>query len=62
VLRRRVVEPKDETKRKLGRSPDEMDALNLLHDLAPSPVPRPERRRLEPSRQSMARRLGPFGL
>jgi hypothetical protein len=44
VVRLRVVEPKDETKKKLGRSPDEMDALNLAFAeytiLPPSPVPR----------------------
>jgi hypothetical protein len=28
---RRVVEPKHETKRRLGRSPDDMDALNLAY-------------------------------
>jgi hypothetical protein len=52
VVRRRVIEPKDETKKKLGRSPDEMDALNLAFSeytiLPPSPVPKPEPRRLEP--------------
>ena len=26
---RRVVEPKSDTKKRLGRSPDDMDALNL---------------------------------
>jgi hypothetical protein len=28
---RRVVEPKDETKKRLGRSPDDMDAINLAY-------------------------------
>ncbi len=28
---RRVVEPKDETKKRIGRSPDDMDALNLAY-------------------------------
>ncbi len=40
---RRVVEPKHETKRRLGRSPDDMDALNLAFSdpraLRPSRVP-----------------------
>ncbi|OWK45808.1 putative terminase B protein [Fimbriiglobus ruber] len=34
---RRCVEPKDETKRKLGRSPDGMDALNLAYYDARTP-------------------------
>jgi hypothetical protein len=58
VVRRRVVEPKDETKKKLGRSPDGMDALNLAYSqytIIP-PVPRPEPQRLEPGGGS--RRLG----
>jgi hypothetical protein len=40
---RRVVEPKHETKRRLGRSPDDMDALNLAFSdpraLRPSRMP-----------------------
>jgi hypothetical protein len=28
---RRVVERKEETKKKIGRSPDDMDAVNLAH-------------------------------
>jgi hypothetical protein len=42
--------------KKLGRSPDEMDALNLAYSeytiIPPSPVPRPESARvlLDPSR------------
>lgn len=41
---RRVVEPKAETKRKLGRSPDGLDAMNLAHypaghDLVGAAVP-----------------------
>jgi hypothetical protein len=39
---RRVVEPKDETRKKIGRSPDDADAMNLAyHDPWPS-VPDPE--------------------
>lgn len=34
---RRVVEPKEETKRRLGRSPDDMDALNLAFSKAVLP-------------------------
>jgi hypothetical protein len=33
---RRVVEPKDQTKKRLKRSPDDMDAVNLAY--APAPV------------------------
>ena len=33
---RRVVEPKDATKRRLGKSPDQADALNLAYYLAPA--------------------------
>jgi hypothetical protein len=36
---RRVVEPKHDTKQKLGRSPDEMDALNLAYFEMPATVP-----------------------
>jgi hypothetical protein len=65
---RRVVEPKDETKKKIGRSPDEMDALNLAFSdyaiLPPPAVPKPERQTLEDRfrcRDSAARRHGLFG-
>jgi hypothetical protein len=36
---RRVVEPKHDTKAKLGRSPDEMDAMNLSYFEVPASVP-----------------------
>ncbi len=36
---RRQVEPKDETKEKIGRSPDDADALNLAYYDAPNLVP-----------------------
>jgi hypothetical protein len=49
---RRVVEPKDETKKKIGRSPDSMDAMNLAYftfDVLPIPViPKREPRSLDP--------------
>lgn len=59
---RRVVEPKDMTKLKLGRSPDDMDGMNLAY-YQPSGVgvmqavetPRPERR---PSVEQTARAKG----
>jgi hypothetical protein len=35
---RRTVEPKDQTKKRIKRSPDDMDALNLAY--APAPPPR----------------------
>lgn len=35
---RRVVEPKDATKKRIKRSPDGMDALNLAYAPAPAPV------------------------
>lgn len=35
---RRVVEPKDETKKKLGRSPDGLDAMNLAYAPLPGPL------------------------
>jgi len=53
---RRVVERKDETKKRLGRSPDDMDALNLAY--LPMPrveipvVQRPPPRSLLPDPQS----------
>jgi hypothetical protein len=35
---RRVVEPKEQTKKRLGRSPDNADALNLAFAFAPPPA------------------------
>lgn len=35
---RRVVEPKEQTKRRLGRSPDDADALNLAYAVVPPPA------------------------
>ena len=34
----RAVEPKADTKRRLGRSPDDMDALNLAYAYVPPPA------------------------
>jgi hypothetical protein len=47
----RVVEPKDETKKKIGRSPDDADSLNLSHFdgggvIVGEPIPNPPRRPL----------------
>jgi hypothetical protein len=65
VVRRRAVEPEDEPKKKLGRSPDEMDALNLAFSeytiTPPSPVPKPEPRRLEPGEWESPHRRRLFG-
>src|SRR5262245_14606043 len=52
---RRLVEPKEETKKKLRRSPDDMDALNLCyypasHNTTPAPLPAPPRRSIRPDR------------
>jgi hypothetical protein len=46
-----VVESKDETKKKIGRSPDDADALLLAYlegvaSGAPTPIPNPPRRPL----------------
>ena len=38
---RRVVEPKDDTKEKIGRSPDDADSLNLAYYEPPSMLPTP---------------------
>lgn len=63
---RRVVEPKDVTKAKLGRSPDDMDAANLAYlelpafDAPRGGVPQPKRS-MEPQRKSAAGRRGLFG-
>jgi hypothetical protein len=49
---RRTVEKKEETKKKIGRSPDSMDAMNLAYlpfDVLPIPeIPRREPRSLDP--------------
>ncbi|HZY87449.1 MAG TPA: hypothetical protein VFE78_21610, partial [Gemmataceae bacterium] len=67
---RRTVEKKEETKKKIGRSPDSMDAMNLAYlpfDVLPIPeIPRRETRSLDPvERQqrygSAAGRRGLFG-
>jgi hypothetical protein len=66
---RRVVESKDETKAKIGRSPDDADALLLafLEGVAfeaPTPIENPRPRRLDPSdpQRSHARRRNLFGM
>lgn len=48
---RRVVEPKDETKEKLGRSPDDADALHLAYYAAPSRVAQAQEPDWQPDRQ-----------
>jgi hypothetical protein len=53
---RRKVEPKDETKEKIGRSPDDADAFNLAYHEAPFMVPTV----IEPERRAEYRG-GPFG-
>lgn len=65
---RRVVEPKAETKKKIGRSPDEADALNLAYlegvaFTAPPEVELPQRHGLVPDRvpDSAQQRRGLFG-
>lgn len=66
---RRVVEKKDETKKKLGRSPDNVDSMNLsfLDDYmweAPSVIPDAGHRQLEfqPNKiESRAKKRGLFG-
>lgn len=67
---RRVVEKKSETKKKIGRSPDDMDAVNLAYAeptgfVAPNLPPEPARTTLEDrlrSGESAADRRGMFGL
>src|SRR5262249_47717382 len=61
---RRKVEPKDETKEKIGRSPDDADAFNLAHyeaPLAEYAALEPEPRRLEPAGDFRERRGGHLG-
>ncbi len=65
---RRVVESKDETKQKIGRSPDDADALLLayLEGVAfdpPAAIPNPPRRPLgpQPGYESQQQRRGLFG-
>ena len=70
----RVVEPKDDTKEKLGRSPDGMDALNLAFCrrgtvLPPSPPPPPPpavnpgaSRPIVPTAEDWAGRRGMMGM
>lgn len=63
---RRVVEPKDATKEKIGRSPDDMDALNLAYYsgiviIAPQAVETKEPGPLDSKRPSAAKRRGMFG-
>ncbi len=64
---RRVVEPKDKTKEKIGHSPDDADALNLCyHETAAfraTAVSNPARRELGPGngRESQAARRGLYG-
>jgi hypothetical protein len=69
---RRVVESKDETKKKIGRSPDDANALLLAYlenvvFQAPTPIPNPPRRPLPGQtgwdpRDSHARCRGIFGM
>src|SRR5262249_7995189 len=54
---RRKVETKDETKEKIGRSPDDADAFLLAYHEAPSTVPTV----LEPQRRG-EHRGGPYGM
>src|SRR5262249_2924063 len=53
---RRKVEPKDRTKEKIGRTPDDADAFLLAYHEASSTVPTV----LEPERRQESR-SGPFG-
>ncbi len=67
---RRVVEPKERTKSRLGRSPDDMDALNLaysakdareyMHFVKPRQVRDPRTGQWRD--ESMAERIGLFGM
>jgi hypothetical protein len=54
---RRVVEPKDETKKKIGRSPDDADSFNLAHLPAPSGVMRAVEVERDPRRDEARRML-----
>lgn len=53
---KRKVEPKDDTKEKIGRSPDDADALNLAYYDAPSQAPQA----VEPAPRSTGGRGGHF--
>lgn len=61
---RRVVEPKADTKKRLKRSPDDVDAMNLAWlslDFKPSHYQEDHDRDLEPQDESAAGRRGLFG-
>jgi hypothetical protein len=63
---RRVVEPKEDTKDKIGRSPDDMDAMNLSYYegcefLRPAVIPNPGRRLVPVAEEGAAQRRGLFG-
>jgi hypothetical protein len=66
---RRVVESKERTKARLGRSPDDMDALNLAYSAGAMrdyahwvKPPQVRNQRGEWEDESMAERIGLFGL
>ena len=64
---RRKVEPKEKTKEKLGRSPDDADGINLAYYDAPAwgEVPDEDEKpsdRLQPRRESNQARRGMFGV
>lgn len=62
---RRVVEPKEVSKAELGRSPDDMDGMNLAYceQRTPGPISAVEdvKRNAEPTRESAASRRGLWG-
>lgn len=61
---RRVVEPKEKTKERLGRSPDDMDAVNLAYSEPGSfevVAIETEQRSTRPQRETAAHRRGIFG-
>jgi hypothetical protein len=70
----RVVEPKEDTKKKLGRSPDGMDALNLAFSrrgsigkptapvAPPAPIAAPGMKPPVPTAEDWAKRRGLFGM
>ena len=64
---RRKVEPKDDTKEKLGRSPDDADSMNLAYYDAPpwGEIPPADARpldRMQPTHESSQARRGMFGV